>query len=459
MPAVTSQHPIPIKIFGLQRTGTNLMQALLTRNFHVKYLQEGPTGWKHGPPSRVCFAYKGIPTRFLLCIKNPYAWLVSCYRYFCRAGGADLTIPKQFVADPRMSFEEFVRRRTYEFPNPVHRWNFMNRCWLATLPAEHTIIVRQENQLTTELQVQMLEEIEQKFGFRRQGAELAGTEEQIDVNTMVRGQVDRDRYVLRKYMADYTPALLDDVNEMLDWDLMGIFGYAREDWTLDHREIRGLRLWIRQCTSDGRDAWAASSDRYQLQTIRQTDPDVRGVLDIGAHIGATALLIKRLWPECYIHAYEPCLENFRMLRLNTVDLADIRSVPAAVTDGASEAAFFGGAEQSIDDLEETGAATVCADGDRHVPAIGLANAVADAEHVDLLKIGCATAAQIILTSAEAGKVLPHIRWVLGRLPPAGPDRDFLVQALSQSHQLKAHSVAGVEYFVAQRSVSIAVTTL
>ena len=39
---------IPFKVFGLQRTGTNLMVALLTRNFVVRSLEIGAE-WKHGP--------------------------------------------------------------------------------------------------------------------------------------------------------------------------------------------------------------------------------------------------------------------------------------------------------------------------------------------------------------------------------------------------------------------------
>ncbi len=66
---------IPFKVFGPQRTGTNLMVALLTRNFFVHSLEIGAEP-KHGPVEKVERQWNGTPARFVLCVKNPYAWLL-----------------------------------------------------------------------------------------------------------------------------------------------------------------------------------------------------------------------------------------------------------------------------------------------------------------------------------------------------------------------------------------------
>src|SRR5258708_8117767 len=151
--------PHPFKVFGLQRTGTNLIRALLTRNFHVGYLEESATGWKHGPSRIKDTTWNGTPIRFIVCVKNPYAWASSCYRFFRRVYDGDVTMAPQFQRDPSMSFDEFVMTPSYTFETPIHRWNEMNRLWLSTLPTERTLVVRQED--LVEDQISILQQAEQ----------------------------------------------------------------------------------------------------------------------------------------------------------------------------------------------------------------------------------------------------------------------------------------------------------
>src|SRR6185437_7112132 len=143
---------IPFKVFGLQRSGTNLMVALLTRNFHVHSL-EHEAEWKHGPVRMPNRTWNGVPARFILCVKNPYAWVVSCYRYFQRSWQCDPTVAPQFQQNPSMPFDQFLRSPSYGFESPIHRWNQMHRLWLATLPTARTQVVRQEDQLTQSREV------------------------------------------------------------------------------------------------------------------------------------------------------------------------------------------------------------------------------------------------------------------------------------------------------------------
>src|SRR5205085_704151 len=130
-----TQDFIPFKLFGLQRTGTNLMQLLLGRNFNTISCESG-TEWKHGKVADPARTLHGELLRFILCVKNPYAWLDSCYRYFQRSWRADRTVAPQFKSNPTMSFPDFVRSATYNFQSPVHRWNEMNRHWLNELPLD-----------------------------------------------------------------------------------------------------------------------------------------------------------------------------------------------------------------------------------------------------------------------------------------------------------------------------------
>src|SRR4051812_23752277 len=114
IPAPRGRVPkVPVKIFGLQRTGTNLAAALLSRNFQVKLIEHG-TEWKHGRVGDASRTWNGSPVGFVLCVRNPYSWLVSCYRYFTKALGRDPTLPPQFAQDPPSSLESFVKSPSYE---------------------------------------------------------------------------------------------------------------------------------------------------------------------------------------------------------------------------------------------------------------------------------------------------------------------------------------------------------
>lgn len=65
----------------------------------------------------------------------------------------------------------------------------------------------------------------------------------------------------------------------------------------------------------------------------------RTVLDIGAHIGLTVLLFRRLFPAAAVIAVEPNPHNFAKLERNVGHLANVTVVPAAVA-GANGTARF-----------------------------------------------------------------------------------------------------------------------
>jgi hypothetical protein len=393
----------PFKMFGLQRTGTNLMVALMQRNFHVHSLEIGAE-WKHGPLQSPDRQWHGAPARFVLCVRNPYAWLVSCYRLFRRTHNADCAVAPQFQRDPSMSFEEFVVSPSYEFETPVHRWNHMNGLWLDTLPAGRHTLVRQEDQL--EGQVGVLERVERELGLTRLSAELRLIEAKIDVNAAPAGPMDRDYCLDREYMSAFGPALLDRVNAALDWDLMARLGYPAEQWTLAEREIGGLRLTVRPCTSDAAEARESTSDPYHFREIAAAGLPVRHMVDIGARIGAASALARTIWPQCRILAYESCPENYRLLRINARRLGNVTAIHA----------------------------------------VSLAPALDEPGEIDLLKIGCPRSLIPILEHAEAAGMLPKIASVCGRLGEGQGDYDKLSRLLARTRSLKKWNAGGAAFF-------------
>lgn len=437
---------IPFKVFGLQRTGTNLMVALMTRNFHVHSLEIGAE-WKHGPVRRADRAWNNSPARFVLCVRNPYAWLYSCYRYFRRANGVDRTVAPQFKRDPSVSFEEFVLTPTYTFATPVHRWNEMYARWLRELPEDRTAIVRQDDQL--EHQTSVLEAVEAKLGLHRKLPELQPIDRRVDIGAHLHGSYERDQkyYLNREYMAEYSPSLLEKVDQLLDSQMLDTFGYSRERWALAEREVRGMTLFIRPTTTDAGDARAATFDPYGFHGIKSAGHQIKTFVDIGAHIGQTTIIAKRIWPECKALCYEPCSENVRMLRINLRRFGDdVAIFPSAVTDAA-------GVRQLVPALHEenrpypTSGGHLEPEGHQRIPAVDLEDAVQKCGEIDLLKIGCPDSLHPILDHAITTGLLKKVKWICGRLPFEADAREWLTQRLSGIRTLRTEGKLRTGYFV------------
>lgn len=74
------------------------------------------------------------------------------------------------------------------------------------------------------------------------------------------------------------------------------------------------------------DLW--ERDAYGVLNLHQLRP--RTVLDIGAHIGAFALLARRMWPEARVIACEADPENVRLLQANLGTETSVEIVSAAI---------------------------------------------------------------------------------------------------------------------------------
>src|SRR5579859_5248770 len=312
---------VPFKVFGLQRTGTNLMRALLSLNFRVEYLEESASGWKHGPLRLPGGMWNGKPARFVHCVKNPYSWAVSCYRFFRASHGSDPTMAPQFQVDPTMSFEEFVITPSYSFPTPIDRWNQMNRLWLNTLPCDRTLLVRQEDQFHQQLQI--LQDAERKLQLHRNADRLQPIEQRVDVDAKRHGPMNRNYYLDRQYLAEYSPTLLERVNALVDPSLMRQFGYRLERWTLEERQIGPFSLLVRPCTSDAVEALEAASDPFRLLEVKRAGEEVHTIVDANAALGAFVLYAKGLWPGARVTALESSFEQAAMLRSNVQHLPDV----------------------------------------------------------------------------------------------------------------------------------------
>ena len=429
---------IPFKVFGLQRTGTNLMVALMLHNFHVHSLEIGAE-WKHGPIREPERMWNAQLARFILCVKNPCAWAVSCYRYLRNSYGFDPTVSLEFQRDPSVSFEEFLIRPSYGFPTPIHHWNQMYRLWLGTLPPQRTVVVRQEDQLID--QRKLLQTVQRQLGLSPRAAVLEGFAEKVDTDSRLLGRMDFDYYLDRQYMLEYSPCVLERINALIDTSLMKRFGYETERWTLDERQINELKLVVRPCTGDAADALQCTFDPYHLRQLRKSGVEIRACLDIGAGIGTAAAWVKSLWPQSRVLTYEVCPDRLRVLRINARRLGDVECICAAVSDSRA-------AQIPLGDLcrdkscSHAGSSAI-------VAATSLEKAAAALVNVDLLRIGSARALPGILRQLEDGGLVSRIRWICGKLPSNGSSAQVLTK-ISKSYRVQTWTAGTGEFFLAER---------
>jgi hypothetical protein len=284
-----SQVDVPFKMFGLQRTGTNLMRLLMLKNFHVHSAERGGE-WKHGPASKeLQRQWNGLPMHFVLCVKTPYAWIFSCYRYFCRSAGSDRTVAPQFRKQRDMTFEQFVYSPTYEFENPVDRWNRMYQHWLQVLPKDRTLVVRQEDQL--EQQETVLTRAAKEFQLAPKANPFIVMDHHIGVDMRVGGSMDRSFYMKRQYLDAYSNLTLDFVNDRLNWHLMEKFNYEREQ--------QSATIVAPRSTLSGTDAVNAGK---QLEVKNTTDPGRKhGELEMRDHSQHELDSIKQLLADEWLY--------------------------------------------------------------------------------------------------------------------------------------------------------------
>jgi len=208
------------KLFGLQRTGTNVMQRGLVANFKVRSGERGRE-WKHGRIKRS--AEDGL--RIVICTRNPLAWLDAMFRFSLRAN--DRSGCKHFRK--RWSFKEFCMNRHYHWPNPVLRWNVMNGqyCdWIAAHPTQG-ILVRSEELMGVKEQEAVFARVGAFFGWERKDEEMHTFRRRVPhAGPRLGKPMDWNYYRDEQYAAKYDEELLEFVGSWIDRDVARRLSYS-----------------------------------------------------------------------------------------------------------------------------------------------------------------------------------------------------------------------------------------
>jgi hypothetical protein len=217
-----------VKVHGLQRAGTNYLAHLVNENFLNVQSLVNVGGWKHG---HYCAPWTlGQEVHILIATKNPYAWLVSLYKYW-QTKDADLG---------GQTFDAFVRGRAVferasgtpfllRAANPVQHWNDMNYHWLSIRMNEKKVLAVPYEALLLETDA-VLNAIGTDLGLERSDQLVLPRKKLLPGNEEVifsdEDWQDRDYYLKEKFLKAFTPELIAFVNSNLDKEVVGTLGYS-----------------------------------------------------------------------------------------------------------------------------------------------------------------------------------------------------------------------------------------
>lgn len=198
------------KLFGLQRTGTNLMQHALVSNYAVRSMEKNRE-WKHGFIRRS--AREGIS--LVICFRNPHSWLDAMYRFSIR--GRDRDGCPHFQSD--WTFSDFCRNPHHHWPTPIDRWNCMNAfysAWLRNHPNQG-VSVRSEDLLSLAGQEKEFSRVGDTFKWERKSGTWSTFNRRIQHAGARQGApMNRGYYTTSQYLSAYSAELLAEVNSRIN---------------------------------------------------------------------------------------------------------------------------------------------------------------------------------------------------------------------------------------------------
>jgi len=230
-----------------------------------------------------------------------------------------------------------------------------------------------------------------------------------------RGKENRLRRLLQIIQDKYLtlivsfPLIVEKLRSPISYALAFVIGFRNPELrTLEFRD--GMRITLRGAYSDYRVVlenaiwdiygWDHPFDKNRALTI----------IDIGAHIGTFAVVMGKRYPNATIYAFEPFIENFKLLTKNIQDskITNVRAQMKAIAGKRGEVNL------NISS-SNTGAHSIIfqQDGLTSVEAIPLSDVFAtyNISTCDFLKVDCEGAEYDILLSTP-GDVLNKIQTIV-----------------------------------------------
>lgn len=216
-----------IKQYGIQRSATNYIRRLLELNFVYVDVLMHRLGSKHESPidflgwineskqnEYLREPYKNGEIKFITVTKNPYAWLLSSYRYRNK---------KQGHIDPEKK----------EFINASFRhYNQEHRAWIKLTEnyKDRAIIVKYEDllqNLSAEMEkIQKVLDLEPLNDRYIDEPKVIKPSEE-NVTRLTKRDFNEEYYLKQEYLNELSDYQIRNINSAADWNVMAKLGYNK----------------------------------------------------------------------------------------------------------------------------------------------------------------------------------------------------------------------------------------
>ncbi len=259
----SSSDDVALKIYGERNTGTNYLAALADLNLQAQVLpgrvddgdlrtiftrrlrrfMPGLThrlhetardrffeatfarnlGWKHMNPDPERIGPEALASvRFLMLVKNPYAWLLSLFQRPYHVGAQDSDLERFLTRRlPVMEQRENLGPRPLL---PAEVWNRKMRGYARLQQAAtHAVIARYEDFLADEAAT--LARVAADLGIAKRDRHVPVSEGVKREDGTVSHRTYADYYLRECWREKLGPATLDIINETLDPEIVSLMGY------------------------------------------------------------------------------------------------------------------------------------------------------------------------------------------------------------------------------------------
>lgn len=215
-----------IKIFGLPRSCTNVVEIALSTNFKVNVLTNYPD-WKHGKAIHVhnelnCEA-KNLYTndlKYVICTKNPYDWLNSLNSF---ENKTKLSKPKEFLNFLKNTAWHYKKYEELGLSSgkPIEVFNELMIQWFTALDMSRTIQIKHEEFMNN--QIEVLNSIREKFKLEPKQVEI----QKIDKRVAPCAKVTDVQFKFNNKLetCKIPREVIDYINARLDAKAMSLSGY------------------------------------------------------------------------------------------------------------------------------------------------------------------------------------------------------------------------------------------
>jgi hypothetical protein len=207
-------------IFGIQRSGTNFVEATMKNNFAIRKTNTQKNCWKHS--ITVPKSYKtNSPT--IVIYKNPYTWVESiAFRNSVDWVRTQVTYPAKEPCDDELKVGEDGLNVT----NLAKTYNHFYTTWLLNTPGSNTAFIKYEDLLVPSSRLKIFENVQTNFALQRKGSNLVFPEKGAVSQSKDYTNSREDYY--RKQMPEHlTKVQIDEISRILDDRIFEKTGYTR----------------------------------------------------------------------------------------------------------------------------------------------------------------------------------------------------------------------------------------